>query len=434
MSAIEWTDLTWNPVVGCSKTAQGACDHCYAIPTAAMVLRCHGPEKAPQYATVLSADRKDWSGTISRAPAHIFSKPIMRDKPTTYFVNSMSDLFHENMPDEWLAAIFSIMNKAAHHNFQVLTKRPARAVKATERLGLNWTDNIWFGSSIGENKYAKPFVRELLKVPANVRFVSAEPLLEALPDLDVSAIDWLIAGGESGRGPNIRATHPDWLRGLRDRCAAAGTPFFFKQWGEHTESGQRVGKAQAGHLLDGRGIFEMPASVFDRMPNPSAKWTRLSRSTLDRARSGAAALRPYDRELLSDGKWLLVDLIDETTELPMAGIVNTTDDDVDELVHRLGASHPDRASYPNPNDYHTHHIGLTEAALSDDGKTAATIADEIGVPVVEALRWCRRLVVTGKAVVVDEDPMTFAKPVDRQRLALLETELAALRAKLGEEA
>lgn len=272
MSSIEWTDDTWNPIVGCTRISHG-CDHCYAI---MMATRLSGTQNVPHYRGTVK--KGDWTGVINEAPPHIFEKPLRTKKATVYFVNSMSDLFHEAVADETIKRVFEIMNSCPRHVFQVLTKRPSRMVKKTSELDLLWSDNIWAGTSIESDKYAAPRARELMKVPALVRFVSAEPLIGPLPSLPIEDLDWVIAGGESGNRKTVRACSPDWLRDLRDRCHASGVPFFFKQWGSFDQNGNRVGKREGGHLLDGEEIFEMPAVAYDQLSNPDPRWTPIKNS------------------------------------------------------------------------------------------------------------------------------------------------------------
>jgi len=423
-SAIEWTDATWNPVVGCTRHS-AACDNCYAIRMSARQQGMNSGAKLagtrPQYSGVVK--QGDWTGVINAAPEHIWTKPLRTKKPTTYFSNSMSDLFHQNMEDKWIKRAFEIMNRCPQHNFQVLTKRPSRAVAATERLGLNWSDNIWFGASIGENKFAISFVRELLKVPAAIRFVSAEPLITALPDLDVSAVDWVIAGGESGPvSGDLRPADPDWLRDLRDRCAAAGTPFFFKQWGSHNALGEFVGKADAGHMLDGKEIWQMPASVFDRMSTINPRWTRVASSTVNRAKQGVVALRPYDRDLLRDGEFLLVE--PEDGEL---GTVIATDDAVEHLVHKLGAASPDDAAMDNPNDQH--HTRYSQAVLSALGEREQTVAELVrvtGLSGPTVATHARRLALAGKAIKTKDRPLSFAAMPSAQAIIQMRSQAEAM--------
>lgn len=230
-SRIEWTEVTWNPVTGCSKVSPG-CANCYAE---RMTRRLKGMGQ-PNYA----------HGFTVAMHAHMLERPLEWRRPSTVFVNSMSDLFHEAVPDEFIARVFATMTTADRHTFQVLTKRSARLrVMADE---LPWPGNVWAGVSVETAAY-RHRIDDLRAVPAAVRFLSLEPLLGPLPDLDLVGIDWVIVGGESG--PRARPPQPDWVRDIRDQCLAAGVPFFFKQWG-----GTR--KKVAGRELDGLVWEEMP--------------------------------------------------------------------------------------------------------------------------------------------------------------------------------
>lgn len=320
---IEWTDETWNPLVGCSRISEG-CDHCYAV---GVVHRQMSPQHVgltvkPEGAPV------DWTGEV-RLVEHKFYEPLRWRRPRRVFVNSLSDLFEASVPDETIARIFAVMALAPQHTFQVLTKRPKRmadllgdsafAVGLAARyhdLGrrlhrgtdqMVWPlPNVQLGTSIELDKYAFR-ADHLRRTPAAVRFVSAEPLLGPLPSLDLTGIDWLIVGGESG--PGARPMHPDWVRDLRDQClgrsrfgdlyrsdiipltghqiGADPVAFFFKQWGEwlgfdpdrygdsitlaattsalhkdwpgdRMSASVKVGKKAAGRELDGRTWDEFP--------------------------------------------------------------------------------------------------------------------------------------------------------------------------------
>ncbi|RWC23136.1 MAG: phage Gp37/Gp68 family protein [Mesorhizobium sp.] len=393
-SAIEWTDATWNPIVGCSIVSPG-CTHCYAMGMAARIeamtaaLQAKGQTGAPHYAGTTHKVNGNtiWTGKLAMAPEHILTQPLRWARPRRIFVNSMGDLFHEDVPDAWIDQVFAVMALAPQHTFQVLTKRakrmreymterwqPAPAhrlewsggdaidipaetkgedredqVRAAcepflEKLGLvdtdnddlwtedgnakamSWTwplPNVWIGVSAERQQEADQRIPDLLATPAAVRFVSAEPLLgpidftainrfpnapkefihsllgrvwtdqAGLPNPDPRwtfpgqpfcdddrGLDWIIVGGESG--PDARAMHPAWARSIRDQCAAADVPFFFKQWGEHRPLTQaehnqacgavligndpydrdayvlRVGKKAAGRLLDGIEHNGMP--------------------------------------------------------------------------------------------------------------------------------------------------------------------------------
>jgi protein gp37 len=228
---IEWTELTWNPVTGCSKVSPG-CANCYAE---RMTRRLKGMGQ-PNYAR----------GFRVTTHEHMLARPLEWLRPSTVFVNSMSDLFHDDVPDAFVRRVFATMQAADQHRFQVLTKRSGRL--RTLAPYLPWPDNVWAGVSVESAAFAWR-IDELREVPAAVRFLSLEPLLGPLSDLDLDGIDWVIVGGESG--PHARPPQPDWVRDVRDQCLAAGVPFFFKQWG-----GTR--KKVAGRLLDGRIWDEMP--------------------------------------------------------------------------------------------------------------------------------------------------------------------------------
>ncbi|MFN8164507.1 MAG: phage Gp37/Gp68 family protein [Solirubrobacterales bacterium] len=231
-SAIEWTEATWNPVTGCDQVSPG-CAHCYAKTFAE---RWRG---VPGHPYEQGFDLRLWP---ERLP-----QPLKWRRSRTIFVNSMSDLFHERVPTEFIAEVFEVMSDARWHVFQVLTKRPERLVEISSLL--SWPPNVWMGVSIENRRFVSraDFLRE---VPAAVRFISAEPLLGPLEGLDLGDIDWLIAGGESG--PGHRPIRKEWVTDLQSRCNDAGVAFFFKQWG-----GPRP--KSRGRELDGRTWDEMPA-------------------------------------------------------------------------------------------------------------------------------------------------------------------------------
>jgi protein gp37 len=311
-SAIEWTEQTWNPIVGCSIVSPG-CTNCYAMSMAARI-EAMGSGAHYVSTTKKMKGKAVWTGKLAQAPAATLLEPLRRKKPTTYFVNSMGDLFHEDCPDEWILEVLDVVRRtswdggsnagtiargAGQHTYQVLTKRAARMAAFMQRLrfdgdrGLYLSDdgrhpvilkNLWLGVSTERQQEADERIPLLLQTPAAIRFISAEPLLESidLTELDIDGdstidalstrspaehwrdewapevtgtsleeaiealeewgfsyppsdermqgLDWVIVGGESG--PAARPMHPDWARSLRDQCAAAGVPFFFKQWGE----------------------------------------------------------------------------------------------------------------------------------------------------------------------------------------------------------
>lgn len=316
-SKIEWTEATWSPVQGCEAVSPG-CAHCYAGGLCATRLR-----KTPKYqglAKLVDGVAK-WTGVVRTTPNDL-QIPLRWTKPRRIFVNSMSDTFHEDVPDEFLDRMFAVMALTPRHTYQVLTKRIERAAeylgsdatairilklatlltKNVEGASLRVTHaedsmdgfqlpNVWIGTSVEDQKRADERIPHLLKCPAAVRFLSCEPLLGPVdllrPAFDGSesfsrmgGIDWVIVGGESG--PRARPMHPDWVRTIRDECGVAGVPFFFKQWGEwrhgldlqdwtdndlkrfsadHGNSYVRVGKKRAGRVLDGRTWDEMPKGI-----------------------------------------------------------------------------------------------------------------------------------------------------------------------------
>lgn len=242
-SKIEWTDATWNPVVGCAKVSPG-CDNCYAISMSRRI-EATGNEA---YQGITTDD--DWTGLVKCLPERL-DQPLRWQKPRRVFVNSMSDLFHPDVGAAFIAAVFDVMAEASRHQFQILTKRPHRmaALSMTATFGESWPlPNVWLGTSIESDKYTFR-ARALAKAPSAVRFLSLEPLLGPLPSLDLDGIDWVIVGGESG--PNHRPIEADWVRNIRDRCVDVGVPFFFKQWGGRTP---KVG----GRELDGRTWDQYP--------------------------------------------------------------------------------------------------------------------------------------------------------------------------------
>ncbi|ADD45891.1 DUF5131 family protein [Stackebrandtia nassauensis] len=239
-SSIEWTQATWNPVTGCDRVSAG-CDNCYAL-TLAKRLKAMG---SPKYQN--DGDPRT-SGPGFGVTVHPDSLqiPLGWAKPRTVFVNSMSDLFHAKVPVDFIAEVFDVIDATPQHTYQILTKRAKRAARFADRL--DWPSNAWIGVSV-EDPGQTGRIDALRDVPAAVRFVSAEPLLADLPDLNLEGIDWLIAGGESGRG--ARPVHPDWIRSLRDQCFETKVPFFFKQWGGRTPKA-------GGRELDGRTWDDMP--------------------------------------------------------------------------------------------------------------------------------------------------------------------------------
>lgn len=278
-TGIEWTDATWNPTTGCDRVSPG-CDHCYAM-TLAPRLKAMG---SPRY-------QKDGDPRTSGPGFGVSVHPSALDQPLRWtrgrriFVNSMSDLFHDEISDEFIVRVFAVMALAPQHTFQVLTKRHGRmrsllnredfrqnvAHEASERSGEPPFDpcpifhhvldawplpNVWLGVSAEDQRWANTRINALVNTPAAIRFVSAEPLLGPIEYDEFPAVDWVIVGGESGRG--ARPMRADWVRSLRDQCAEVDIAFHFKQWGSHDEHGTPMHKKAAGRMLDGRTWDEFP--------------------------------------------------------------------------------------------------------------------------------------------------------------------------------
>ncbi len=239
-SQIEWTQATWNPVTGCTKVSPG-CAHCYAETFAERFRGVLGHPYENGFDLQLRPERLE--------------HPLLWRQPRLIFVNSMSDLFHEDIPEDYVLAVFRVMERADWHTFQVLTKRSRRMVELAARLP--WPPNVWMGVSV-ENQRWTTRIDDLRRVPADVRFLSCEPLLGPL-QLDLDGIDWVIVGGESGAG--ARPMKPEWATEIREQCVEAGVSFFFKQWGAHDAQGRRVGKKRAGRRLAGRVWNAMPTGV-----------------------------------------------------------------------------------------------------------------------------------------------------------------------------
>ena len=232
-SHIEWTDATWNPVTGCTQVGPG-CDNCYALRFAERFRGVSGHPYEQGF------DLKLWRERLAL--------PLKWKQPRRIFVNSMSDLFHKDIPDEFIHEVFETMVKADWHIFQVLTKRSSRMASLGQELP--WMPHIWAGVSIELDRMVSR-ADHLRQVPAYIRFISAEPLLSALPSLNLEGIHWLITGGESG--PNHRYCDPDWVRDLRDRCCKENVAFFHKQWGGRTSK-------SGGRLLDDKIWSDIPST------------------------------------------------------------------------------------------------------------------------------------------------------------------------------
>jgi len=233
-SKIEWTESTWNPVTGCTKISSG-CKNCYAERMAKRLQKMGQPNYMNGFQVTLHE--------------HILDYPLRWKKPQTIFVNSMSDLFHEQIPEVFILKVFDVMKKAHWHTFQVLTKRSQRLKELAKQL--EWPSNVWIGVSV-ENEDVQFRIDALKEVPASVRFLSLEPLLGPLPFIELANIDWVIVGGESG--PRARPIKEEWVIEIKEQCVKQNVPFFFKQWGG-------VNKKKSGRLLEGKTWDEMPLNV-----------------------------------------------------------------------------------------------------------------------------------------------------------------------------
>jgi protein gp37 len=233
-TSIEWTQMTWNPVTGCTKISPG-CKHCYAEAMARRLKAMGSPRYASGFDLTLHDD--------------LIDLPLRWKQPRRIFVNSMSDLFHPEVPVEFIARVFATMKQCPQHQFQALTKRAERLVELCTEL--EWSENIWMGVSVENAEYA--YRSELLRqVPASIRFLSVEPLLGPIPKLPLAGIHWVIVGGESGSGARLMPS--EWVEDIYHQCQAAGTAFFFKQWGG-------MHKSRHGRELFGRTFDEMPCQA-----------------------------------------------------------------------------------------------------------------------------------------------------------------------------
>ncbi|MBF0620920.1 MAG: phage Gp37/Gp68 family protein [Magnetococcales bacterium] len=231
---IEWTELTWNPVTGCTKYSSG-CDNCYAFAMARRLQGRYGYPVDDPFRVTLRPNRLD--------------QPLDWKKSGLVFVCSMADLFHKDVPTEYILQVIDVMRRADHHIFQVLTKRAHRLGEIEQMI--EWPDNVWLGVTVESSKYQRR-IDYLRFTTASVKFLSIEPLLGAMHDLDLDGIDWVIVGGEVGT--RSRPVKAEWVTDIRDQCQAAGTPFFFKQWGGRKPK-------VAGRMLEGVTWDEMPQQV-----------------------------------------------------------------------------------------------------------------------------------------------------------------------------
>ena len=239
-SRIEWTEATWNPTVGCTKISAG-CKHCYAESMANRLKAMDTPGYENGFKLTVLPSRLD--------------EPIRRRKPTVYFVNSMSDLYHQTVGDDYINQVFDVIQRCPQHTFQVLTKRADRLASYFKHRIV--PANAWIGVSVEDKEHGVPRIDCLRQVKARIRFLSVEPLLENVGRLDLSGIHWVIVGGESG--PRARPMKVEWVESIRRQSEAQGVQFFFKQWGGWGADGKRRSKKANGRLLAGRTWDDMPA-------------------------------------------------------------------------------------------------------------------------------------------------------------------------------
>lgn len=242
VSKIEWTEQTWNPVTGCTKVSPG-CKNCYA-------------ETMARRLKAMGAAGYEYGFRLTLQPARL-KQPLERRRPTIWFVNSMSDLFHKDIPDAYIDRVFDAIRSTPQHTYQILTKR-------SERLRLYFSrravpQNVWLGVSVENRKHGKPRIDDLRNVQAGIRFLSIEPLLENLGDVNLTNIHWVIVGGESG--PKARPMKPEWARSIQQQCEEAGVAYFFKQWGTWGADGRKRNKHANGRQLDGRTWEQYPLAT-----------------------------------------------------------------------------------------------------------------------------------------------------------------------------
>lgn len=239
-SKIEWTEQTWNPTVGCTKISPG-CKHCYAetMSRRLQAMGTHGYENGFR---------------LTLMPKRL-AEPLERRKPTVYFVNSMSDLFHAKVPFDYIRRVFDVMAQAPRHTFQVLTKRAERMAEFCRNGAV--PPNVWLGVSVENRRHGVPRITVLREIDASVRFLSIEPLLEGLGEIDLTGIHWVIVGGESG--PKARPMKREWVDDIKRQCDDAGVAFFFKQWGTWSADGRKRSKKENGRRYQGRVWDAMPA-------------------------------------------------------------------------------------------------------------------------------------------------------------------------------
>lgn len=245
-TTIEWTEQTWNPTTGCTKISPG-CKHCYA-------------EVMAKRLQAMGARGYENGFNLSILPERL-EQPLMRRKPTTYFVNSMSDLFHNDIPFRFLDQVFDVIKRTPQHTYQILTKRAARMRKYFASRIV--PDNVWLGVSVENRKYGLQRIDDLREIKAGIRFLSVEPLLEDVGEIDLRGIHWVIVGGESGS--KARPMKAEWVETIKEQCEQDGVAFFFKQWGGWGADGKRRAKKNNGRLFAGKTWDEMPSEPRDQV-------------------------------------------------------------------------------------------------------------------------------------------------------------------------
>ena len=241
-SKIEWTEQTWNPVTGCTKVSPG-CKHCYA-------------ETMAHRLKAMGASGYDRGFKLTLQPDRL-EQPLKRKRATVWFVNSMSDLFHKEIPDAYIDRVFDSIRETPQHTYQILTKRSERLPQYFANRAV--PDNVWLGVSVENRKYGKPRIDDLRQVQAQIRFLSVEPLLEDLGEINLQNIHWVIVGGESGS--KARPMKPEWARRIKQQCEEAGVAYFFKQWGAWGADGRKRNKHANGRELDGKTWNQYPAGA-----------------------------------------------------------------------------------------------------------------------------------------------------------------------------
>ncbi|SDE70787.1 DUF5131 family protein [Kordiimonas lacus] len=248
---IEWTDATWNPVAGCSIMSAG-CTNCYAMQMAKRLEAMHVSKY--EGLTRKSGKRVIWNGVV-RTDTAALEIPYKWKKPRKIFVNSMSDLFHDQVDEGFIREVWQVMEETPHHNYQILTKRPERMLSVLDNLGSKVLSNVWLGTSV-EDEHVVGRVDHLRHVPAAIRFISFEPLIGRVGEVNLSNIQWAIVGGESGR--NARPIREEWIDEIYDQCSVYDTAFFFKQWGTWGKDNKKRSKKANGREYRGRTWDEMP--------------------------------------------------------------------------------------------------------------------------------------------------------------------------------